>query len=246
MRSRINNIDLAYDISGPTDAQAVVLHHPLAASMSFWDEAAEALNRRFRVIRFDARGHGESEAPLGPYRFDSLARDVVSLMDHLGVARAHFVGLSMGGMVAQFLGLSDADRLASLTIVSATSRMPEAARPIWRDRIAAVRAGGMKTQVEPSLPRWLTTQTRANEPELVARCAATILSTPVEGYAGWCAAIETLDVTDQLGAIEVPTHVIVGAEDPGTPVAASFGDDPQAHPRLAAHRDTQRVTFSCT
>ena len=105
MRAKINGIEMTYAVSGPVSAPSVVLHHPLATNLSFWDEATAALEKTYRVIRFDARGHGATEAPKGRYDFKTLSQDVIMLMDHVGVKRAQFVGLSMGGMIGQFLGL---------------------------------------------------------------------------------------------------------------------------------------------
>ncbi len=220
MRAKINGIEMAYDVRGAEMAPAVVLHHPLATNMSFWDETTAALEKTYRVIRFDARGHGATEAPAGRYDFKTLAQDVVALMDHVGAKRAQFVGLSMGGMVAQFLGLDHAPRFASICIASSTSRTPENMRNLWSDRVIVAREKGMGSQVEPAMQRWLSAASRAR-PDLVARCAKMVESTPLEGYAGWCGAIEHLDMTDKLSGIKVPTKIIVGAEDPATPVAAS-------------------------
>ena len=141
-------------------------------------------------------------------------------MDHVGVSHAQFVGLSMGGMVAQFLGLDHAARFASICIASSTSRTPENMRHLWSDRVVVAREKGMASQVEPAMQRWLSAASRAR-PDLVARCTKMVESTPLEGYAGWCGAIEHLDMTDKLSGIRVPTKIIVGAEDPATPVAAS-------------------------
>jgi 3-oxoadipate enol-lactonase len=221
MRAKINGLEMTYAVSGPAHGPAVVLHHPLATSMSFWDEATAALEGTYRVIRFDARGHGASEAPVGPYDFKMLAGDVVGLMDLLGIKRAQFVGLSMGGMIAQTLGLHHGGRFSSLTIASSSSKTADGMRHLWAERVATTREKGMISQVEPALQRWLAASARAGRPDLVARCSAMITATPLEGYIGWCGAIETLNFTEQLGAIKVPTLVVVGAEDPATPIAAS-------------------------
>jgi 3-oxoadipate enol-lactonase len=221
MRAQINGIDMAYAVSGPTTAPAVVLHHPLATNMSFWDEATAALKGTYRVVRFDARGHGATEATTGRYGFATLSKDVVALMDHVGVQKAQFVGLSMGGMVAQALGLHHAARFSSLTIVSSSSKTAETMRHLWSDRVVVAREKGMASQVEPAMARWLAASTKTHHPEIVARCSNMITSTPLEGYAGWCGCLEHLDFTEQLAGIKVPTQVIVGAEDPATPVAAS-------------------------
>lgn len=219
-RACVNGIDLAYRLEGPEGAPVVVLHHPLATNLSFWNEAAAALAPRYRVLRFDARGHGASEAPRAPYDFETLAGDVTGLMAACGIAGAAFVGLSMGGMVGQYLGLLHAARFSCLVLASTTSRIAPDARSLWVDRVGVARASGMVSQVEPAMARWLSTQSRGR-PEIVARCRQMIEATPLEGYAGWCGAIERLDMTDRLGAVRLPTLVVVGAEDPATPVAAS-------------------------
>jgi 3-oxoadipate enol-lactonase len=142
-------------------------------------------------------------------------------MDHLEITRAHFLGLSMGGMVGQHLGLDHPQRFASLILCSTTSRMPPEARPLWDERAKVARDKGMASQVELALSRWLAAATAKNKPALVARLKRYIETTPAEGYAGWCLAIRDLDVTNRLKAIKLPTRVIVGSEDPSTPPAAA-------------------------
>ena len=220
MRAKINGIGMAYELSGPAAAPVVVLHHPLATNMSFWDEATAALSPKYRVLRFDARGHGQTDATKAPYSLSGLAHDVVALMDHAAIRRAQFVGLSMGGMVAQYLALDHAARFSSITICASSSKVAADMRHLWKDRVVAARKHGMKAQVEPALGRWLASASRT-KPELIARCTKMILSTPVEGYAGWCGAIEQLDMTDKLSGIKLPVRILVGAEDVGTPPAAS-------------------------
>jgi 3-oxoadipate enol-lactonase len=221
MKATINGIAMNYEVAGDAAKPAVVLHHPLAANLSFWDELTAALVPDYRVIRFDARGHGLSEAPVGIYGFDVLARDVIALMDHAGVKRAAFVGLSMGGMVGQYLGLDHAQRFSCLALVSTSSRIPDEVQHMWADRVAVAREKGMGSQVEPAMQRWVAAKARETRPDLVARFATMIETTPLEGYAGWCGTIRTLNVTDRLKAITLPTLVVVGEEDPATPVAAS-------------------------
>lgn len=220
MQATINGVTMNYQVEGAANATAVVLHHPLATNLTIWNELTAALVPTYRVVRFDARGHGLSEAPKGPYDFATLSADVVALMDHLKIERAHFLGLSMGGMVGQYLGLDHARRFASLQLVSTSSRIPPEARQLWIDRVTVAREQGMTSQVAPAMPRWLTERNRAN-PALVARMTRFLETTPLEGYAGWCQAIEKLDVTARLKNITLPTQVIVGAEDPATPPAAA-------------------------
>lgn len=220
MQAQINGISMHYRVDGDAGKPAVVLHHPLAANLTIWDEVTEALARDYRVVRFDARGHGQSEVSAAPYDFATLSRDVTALLDHLGLDRVHFIGLSMGGMVGQFLGLDHAKRFKTLQLMATTSRIPPEGRPLWADRVKMARGQGMAAMPAPSLQRWLTEKNRQNA-TLVARMTEMISTTPVEGYAGWCQAIEKLDVTDRLKGIALPTQVIVGSEDPGTPPAAA-------------------------
>jgi 3-oxoadipate enol-lactonase len=220
MQAKINGIGMTYDVSGPEQAPVVVLHHPLATNQTIWDEITPVLAPKYRVVRFDARGHGQTEAPKGPYAFETLAADVVALMDHLKIGRTHYLGLSMGGMVGQYLGLGHADLFASLQLVSTSSRIPDEAKNLWVERVQVAREKGMGSQVEPAMQRWLAEANR-RKPALVARLAKMIETTPLEGYAGWCQAIGGLDITARLKAIKLPTRVIVGADDPATPVAAA-------------------------
>lgn len=220
MQATINGFRMNYDVSGPEGAPVVVLAHPLATNLSTWDQLTAALTPKYRVVRFDARGHGQSEATKAPYTFETLAADTVALMDHLKIAKAHYLGLSMGGMVGQYLGFLHGDRFHTLQLVSTTSRIPDEAKQIWADRVTNSRAKGMTSQVEGALARWITPENR-KKPALVARFTGMIEATPVEGYCGWCQCIHGLNVTDRLKAISIPTQVIVGVEDPATPVAAS-------------------------
>lgn len=220
MEATINGIRMTYAVDGPETATPVVLHHPLATNLTIWDELTAALTPRYRVVRFDARGHGKTEAPVGPYSFETLAADVVALMDHVQIERAHFLGLSMGGMVGQYLGLGHAKRFNSLQLVATSSRVPPEARHLWSDRVTVVREKGMASQPPASMQRWLTEANR-QKPALVARLSQMIETTPAEGYIGWCQAIEKLDITDRLEAVTLPTQVIVGADDPATPPAAA-------------------------
>lgn len=218
--ARINGISMRYADEGQRAGPPVVLHHPLATDLTFWDELTAALAPRYRVIRFDARGHGKTEAPTGRYAFEVLASDVIGLMDHLKIDRAAFVGLSMGGMVAQYLGMLHPGRVKALAICATTSRVPADMRHLWRDRVAVARDKGMASQVDPALGRWITPESRATKPALVTRFTRLIEATPLEGYAGWCGAIETLDTTDRLSTIKTPTLVISGEKDLGSPPSA--------------------------
>ncbi len=208
-------------VEGMHDAPVLLLHHSLATSLYSWDSIVPALSQNYRVIRFDARGHGKSDVPEGPYDFTHLAEDVLRILDQLEVNRAHFLGLSMGGMVGQVLGIEHPDRVSALILASTTSFVPPETGPIWDERIAMMRSGGMQSQIESTIGRWFTQGFLDSGEGHVDRIARMIARTPVEGCISWCEAIKTLNLTDKLGAITAPTLVIVGEDDPGTPVAAA-------------------------
>lgn len=214
---RSNGIDIRYDIQG--DGPWLILAHSLATDLTLWDDNLAALMPHFRVLRFDTRGHGGSSAPDMPYDFGMLTTDVLGLMDSLGVERAHFCGISMGGMIAQHVALAAPERIGKLVLVSTTSGFPSTTKAIWADRIQAVRAGGMDAQVVPTLERWFTAPYRAAHPEVMERIGGLIRATPAAGYIGSGQAIAALDVTERLSALRCPTLVIVGADDVGTPPA---------------------------
>lgn len=222
MKVRANGIAIHCEISGQAPGRPwVTLAHSLATDLTLWDGVAATLARRFNVLRFDARGHGQASAPQGPYTWPMLVGDLVGLLDALKIERTHFVGLSMGGMLGQQFALAAPERLDRLAIVSSTSRTPPEAKPLWNERIAVARAQGMAAHVEATLGRWFTAPYRAAHPEMMAKIGALVAATPVAGFAGWGAAICTLDITAQIGAIKAPTLVVVGADDPGTPPALS-------------------------
>jgi 3-oxoadipate enol-lactonase len=222
MIETINDIAIHFQVSGPERGPAVVLHHPLATNLTIWDELTAALEPRYRVVRMDARGHGKTEAPAGAYTFAQLSADVIGLMDHLEIEKARFLGLSMGGMVGQHLGLTYPNRFHSLCLCSTTSAVPEDAKPLWDQRIRAIaESGTTSTIVDGQLPRWVTPPVFTTRPDLVARLRRMIETTPAQGYAGWCHAIRDLNVTSRLKEIRLPTHIVVGAEDPATPPSAS-------------------------
>lgn len=221
MRARVNGIEMNFEVSGRGDAPPVLLHHPLATNLTTWDELTASLEPNYRVIRMDVRGHGKSDAPEGPYTFEMLAADVVGLLDHLDVGKARYLGLSMGGMVGQYLGLLYPDRFHSLCLVATTSAVPAEALPLWDQRIRTATASGVSSLVDGAVARWVTPETAKTRPDVVARLKGMMEATPPKGYAGWCHAIRGLNITDRLKEIRLPTRVIVGALDPSTPPSAA-------------------------
>ena len=221
MKTRANGIDVNYDLEGQAGAPVVTFSHSLATDNSMWDAEAKALAGRYRVLRYETRGHGKTEAPKSAYTLDQLADDARDLLRTLGIARTHWVGLSMGGMIGQTLALKAPELFQSLTLADTSSRIPAEARPLWQERIKTAEAKGMEPLVEPTVERWLTAPFRERRKDVVDRVRAMIRATPVPGYVGCCHAISQLDLTDKISAISLRTLVIVGEDDPGTPVAAS-------------------------
>jgi len=221
MKITANGIGMNYSLEGRDGAPVVTLSHSLATNLSMWDPQVRALTSRYRVLRYDTRGHGGTDAPEGPYTLEQLAEDARALLRSLGIARTHFIGLSMGGMIGQVLGLSYAEILHSLVLCDTSSRVPADAGPMWEERIRVAQTQGMEPHVEPTIGRWFTAPFREKHPEVVDPVRAMLRSTSPRGYVGCCQAIARLDLTDRLPAITVPTLIIVGEDDPGTPVAAS-------------------------
>lgn len=219
MRISANGIQLNYQASGPADAPTVVMSHSLAATNAMWDPQMDVL-KDYRVIRYDMRGHGESDAPDMDYSLEMLADDLLGLMDALEIDRTHYIGLSMGGMIGQTAALKDQDRFLSLSLCDTMSRVPPEMHSAWDERIANARADGMEALVEGTMARWFSEDYMAAEPAECDKVRDMIRNTKVSGFCGCCRAIQGLDLTDKISAITVPTQMIVGEDDPGTPVAA--------------------------
>lgn len=221
MKKAANGISVNYTLEGPASAPVVMLSHSLAANLGMWDPQMKALTAGFRVLRYDTRGHGATDAPAGAYSLEQLADDAVALLAALGIQKTHWIGLSMGGMIGQTLALKAPERLASLVLCDTSSRVPAEAKPMWDERIRIAETQGLEPLVEPTIGRWFTAPFRERRREVVDRVRAMIRATDPRGYVGCCHAIAALNLTDRLSAIRVPTLVVVGEDDPGTPVAAA-------------------------
>lgn len=224
MRIRAGDIDIGYDVAGPEGAPWLTFANSIASDRSMWRAQVAALSTRYRVLTFDARGHGDSSATPPPYSFDTLVRDVTHLWDALGVAQSHLVGLSLGGMVAVGLALAHPARLKSLIVANS---MMEATPPFvksWDDRIALARTEGLAPVVEPTLARWVTPGWVAAHPDRADAVRAMILRTARDGFIGAAEALKTLDYKRHLGAIKVPTLFIAGAEDIACPISGIKAD----------------------
>lgn len=221
MKAQTNGIETYYELHGKEGMPWLVLSHSLACSARMWDEQIAAFQDKYRILAYDTRGHGSSQAPAGAYTLEQLADDLKALLDRLGISRAHYCGLSMGGMIGQTYALKYPGTFATLVLADTTSRMPAEAQPAWQDRIRTAEAKGMQPLVEPTLARWFTEPYRKAQPQTMQRIGNLIGSTPVAGYVGCCHAIPKIDLTSRLKDIRTPILIIVGEDDPGTPVAMS-------------------------
>jgi len=221
VRILADDLHVNCQFSGPEQAPLVVLSHSLASSGIMWEQQMPALVNGYRVLRYDTRGHGGSDAPAGPYTLDDLGDDAIAMLDALDIDRVHWVGLSMGGIIGQNLAIRYPQRLLSLALCDTTSRIPEQAESIWDERIAVAEKSGMEPLCSQTMERWFTAPfLEADGPELQA-IREQFLSTPTSGYVGCCQAIRTLDYTGRLADVALPVQLIVGAEDPTTPPEAS-------------------------
>ena len=205
------------EASERSDPAWLILSTSIASDHTMWDPQIPALTTRYRVLRYDTRGHGLSDAPDGPYSFDLLVEDVIALMDSHGIDKATFMGLSLGGMTGLGLALKHPGRIEKLVCCDARADAPEPYVKGWDERIALVDRAGMQGILGATVERWLTPAFRKENPEVVARVEQMILSTPVAGYKGAAAALKQLDYLKDLARITVPTLFVVGAEDAGAP-----------------------------
>jgi 3-oxoadipate enol-lactonase len=211
----IDGCRIHYRFDGREDAPVLLVSNSLGTDMGMWEPQIPAFTSRFRVLRYDSRGHGRSDAPPGPYAIDRLGRDALGLLDALDLRRVRFCGLSKGGMIGMWLGTNAADRIERLVLCNTSTHLGPPS--LWEDRIRAVRAGGMAAIADTVLERWFTAAFRASAPEKVAPVRRMLLATPPEGYVGCCGAIRDMDQSETIRAIRAPTLVVAGEHDPATP-----------------------------
>ncbi len=215
-----NGINVHYELSGDSTAAGVLMFaHSLGSDLSIWEAQKSALAGRHTVLRYDLRGHGQTAAPSGAYDFDLLAADAIALLDALKIATASFVGISLGGMIGQALALRAPARLKKLVLADTTAAYPPETQALWPERIRQIEATGLEPLIAPTLDRWFTAPYRSSHPETVARIGNLIRHTSPTGYIGCCHAIAGLKFAELLPAIRVPTLVLVGELDSGTPPA---------------------------
>jgi 3-oxoadipate enol-lactonase len=213
MKAKVNGIETNYEIHGTEGAPWLTFSHSLACSLRMWDGQVAAFKERFRILVYDTRGHGESEAPKGPYTLDMLAEDLRQLLDHLNIEKTSFVGLSMGGMIGQVLVLTDPGLFDRVVLADTGHTQTPETRKQWEERITTAETKGMQPLVQPTLERWFTEPFRKSKPEIVKKIADLIQSTPVPGYVGCCRAIFNLNTTTRLKEIKRPVLAIAGEQD---------------------------------
>jgi 3-oxoadipate enol-lactonase len=219
MKTRANGIEVNYELHGKEGAPWLVLSHSLACSVRMWDPQIAALKDQYRILAYDTRGHGASEAPAGPYSLEMLADDLFALLNQLKIKTAHFCDLSMGGMIGQTFALKYPGVFQTLTLADTTSRYPENAASAWTERIRTAETKGMEPLAQPTLERWFTEPFRNHNAAAVDAIRKLILATPVAGYVGCSHAIPKINLTARLKEIKCPILVIVGEQDPGTPLS---------------------------
>jgi 3-oxoadipate enol-lactonase len=208
---KVNGISFCISQMGPKNAPKVLLSNSLGADLSMWDAQVNALSKKYRVISYDTRGHGNTEASEGDYSIELLADDVLCIMDEIGVEKAHFVGLSLGGLIGQFLGAHSSDRFESLTLCATFAASP---RQIWIDRIKAVSETGIHPIADETMQRWFTKKYLLDNPKIISHVKNMFLTTSTNGYMGCAAAIRDMDLSGIPEQIPIPTLLISGSQDP--------------------------------
>ncbi len=213
---QVNGINMAYQLDGPANAPVVVMSNSLMAVLTMWDDTVPALINKYRVLRYDTRGHGKTQSTPGPYSIALLAEDMVALLDALKISKAHLVGCSMGGMICQFVGANYPERVLSLGLCDTASEMPP--RSLWEERFAIARSDGIAGLAEGTLKRWFVAGFANKAPHKIEQVRKMILGTSLEGYLGCASAVRDMAQTTMLLKIKAPTLVLVGAQDPACTV----------------------------
>jgi 3-oxoadipate enol-lactonase len=217
MKIKANGITINYRIDGPDDAPCLVFSNSLATSLAMWDEQADALKDKFRVLRYDQRGHGGSDVPSGRYPYDTLLADALGLLDALGIRKAHFAGLSMGGATALGLAEHHPDRFDRIIVCDSPCQSTPQSSQQWEERIAVAQQKGIEALVEPTIARWFPAETVAKNPPHIDKVRAMIRATPVDGFIGCAAALAAHDYASAVASVKCPVLFLVGEKDAPAP-----------------------------
>jgi 3-oxoadipate enol-lactonase len=208
---------ISYEVAGPGDGPVVLLAHSIGTTRMLWDGQAAALADAWRVVRYDARGHGGSSAPSGDYSIEQLGRDALAVLDAIGVERAHVVGLSLGGMTAMWLAVHAPERIGRVVLANTAARIGTSER--WVERIAQVRSGGMAAIVDQAISRWFSPAFHAQDPATIAAYRHLLLGCSAVGYAGCCAVLRDADLREAIANIAAQTLIVAGDHDLATTTA---------------------------
>ena len=219
MRIKANGIDFNATIDGAEGAPWLVLSNSLATTLAMWDEQAAALKAKYRVLRYDQRGHGATEAPAGRYAFDTLVADAAALLDALNIKKAWFGGLSMGGATSLGLAQQHPDRVNGIMICDHSCKSTPQSSQQWEERIVTAQQNGMAALVEPTVGRWFPPDILAKNPPYVDKVRAMVRDTPVNGFIGCAAALADHDYNSKLETVTCPVLFIVGEKDGAAPAA---------------------------
>jgi 3-oxoadipate enol-lactonase len=219
VKIKANGIDINYQIDGRERAPWLVFSNSLLTSTAMWDEQAAALKNSFRVLRYDQRGHGGTDAPPGRYAFDTLVADALALLDALGIEKAHFAGLSMGGATALGLAERHGDRIDRVIVCDSACQSTPQSSQQWEERIAISQKQGIAALVEPTIARWFPPETVAKNPPHLDKLRAMIRATPVNGFIGCAAALAAHDYASAVATVTRPVLFMVGEKDGTTPAA---------------------------
>ncbi len=226
------DVRLSYRLEGPERAPVLMFSNPVATSRWVWEPQAAYFRRHFRVLTYDTRGHGASDAPAGEYAIDDLGRDALALLEHLGVEQASFCGLSLGGMTGMWLAAHHPERIGKLVLSSCVPHVGNA--PMWNARIEAVMRNGMADIAESQVSRWFREDFAVRQPDVQLAFVQGIRDTPALGYAGCCAVLRDADLHEELSRIVCPTLVLAGDSDVVTPPEKiRAGADAIAHAEYA-------------
>jgi 3-oxoadipate enol-lactonase len=212
-----DGVRLNVEMCGREDAPAILMMHSIGCDLTLWDPQVESLAHDFRVVRYDARGHGGSDAPPGDYTLERLGQDALAVLDAVGVGRAYLCGLSLGGVTAKWLALNAPERIAGIVLADTAVRIGTA--EAWQARADMALEQGMQAIAPTALGRFFSSQFQAADPDTVDRFRGILLGTDPQGWAGCCAVLRDADFTGQLGAIVTPAIVVGGTLDVPTPLA---------------------------
>jgi 3-oxoadipate enol-lactonase len=219
MRVKVNGISINYEVDGPRGAPWLVLSNSLATNLAMWEDQAREFARGFRVLRYDQRGHGKSDAPAGRYTFAQLVADAIAVMNALAIDKAHFVGLSLGGATALALAQLHADRLDKIVVCDSPCQSTPATAQQWEERIAVAEKEGMQALVEPTVARWFPPELIEAKAPHIDKVRQMIRATPVAGFVGCAAALANHNYAAKVGTVKRPVLFLVGEKDGVTPAA---------------------------